>query len=62
MGNNSFPNTPNILTRYLLDFTYLLDLGGTTFGAGRGRQVAYLIFVLGVKTGVGNIMGLFNQN
>jgi hypothetical protein len=24
-----------------------LDLGGTTFGAGRGRQVSYLNFVLG---------------
>jgi hypothetical protein len=30
-----------ILTRYLL------DLGGTTFGAGRGRQVSYLNFVFG---------------
>lgn len=24
-----------------------MDLGGTTFGAGRGRQVSYLNFVLG---------------
>jgi len=24
-----------------------LDLGGTTFGAGRGRQVSYLNFVFG---------------
>ncbi len=39
-----------------------MDLGGTTFGAGRGRQVSYLIFFCfgGAKTGVGNIMGVFN--
>jgi hypothetical protein len=43
-----------------LDFTYLLDLGCTTFGAGE-REAGVLFkffFVLGPKTGVGNnLMG-----